>query len=160
MKEYEIFIEKRREARHFKTMSRQKRKLEAFCHKSSSDRGGHSNIIHSSRGDCSHQNNQNNIQSGTQIKINTKRDTEKWVINISDKPLSNDEEKLLAYGPNFAIVPKNPPIVQYVAAMEQACTKLEEDKVEEFKVQVEAAIQKIQKPKPNITREERIALTN
>ena len=38
-------------------------------------------------------------------------------------------------------------------------TKLEEGKEEEFRVQVKVAIQKIQKPKPNITREERIALT-
>ena len=47
----------------------------------------------------------------------------------------------------FAIVPKNSPIIQYVAAIEQACTKLEEGKVEEFRVQVKVAIQKIQKPK-------------
>ena len=80
------------------------------------------------------------------------------MINISDKALTNEEEKLLAHGPNIAIVPKNPPIVQYVAAIEQTCTKLEEGRAEEFKVKV--AIQKIQKPKPNITREERIALTN
>ena len=33
MKECELFIKNRREARHFKTMSRQKRKLEALCHK-------------------------------------------------------------------------------------------------------------------------------
>ena len=46
MKECEIFIEKRREARHYKTMSRQKMKLEALCQKSSSDRGGCSNIFH------------------------------------------------------------------------------------------------------------------
>ena len=46
-----------------------------------------------------------------------------------------------------------------MAAIEQACTKLEEGKAEEFRVQVKAAIQKIQKPKSNITREERIALT-
>ena len=37
-------------------------------------------------------------------------------------------------------------------------TKLEEGKVEEFRVQVKVAIQKIQKPKPNITRGERIAI--
>ena len=54
------------------------------------------------------------------------------MINISDKALSDEEEKLLAHGPNFAIVPKNPPIVQYVAAIEQACSKLEEGKAEEF----------------------------
>ena len=46
-----------------------------------------------------------------------------------------------------------------MAAIEQACTKLEEGKAEEVRVQVKAAIQKIQKPKPNITREERTTLT-
>ena len=162
IKECEIFIKERREARHFKTMVRQKSKLEALCHKSISERGGCSNIIHIGRGDHSHENNNNNIQSGTQNIINRtqRRDTEKWVINISDKALSDDEEKLLAQGPNFAIVPKNPPIVQYVAAIEQACTKLEEGKADEFRVQVKVAIQKVQKTKPNVTREERIALTN
>ena len=80
------------------------------------------------------------------------------MINISDKPLSTDEERLLAHGPNYAIVPKDPPIIQYVAAIEHACTKLEEGKVEEFRVQVKAPIQKIQKSKPNITRGERIAI--
>ena len=53
-----------------------------------------------------------------------------------------DEEKLLAHGPNYAIVPKDPPIIQYVAAVEHACTKLEEGKVEEFRVQVKVDIQK------------------
>ena len=82
----------------------------------------------------------------------------KWVINISSKPLTTDEEKLLAHGPNYAIVLRNPPIVQYVAAVEHACTKLEEGKAEEFRVQVKATIQKVQKPKPNITRGERKAI--
>ena len=54
---------------------------------------------------------------------------------------------------------KNPPIIQYVVAIEQVCTKMEEDKAEEFRVQVKVAIQRIQKSKPNITREERTALT-
>ena len=171
VKECELFI-KRREARHCKTMSRQKRKLEALCHKSSSNRCGCSNTIHSSKGDHSYPNTNNNIQSGIQSKTNTEstttttsttrttNTTSKWVINISDKPLTEEEEKLLAHGPTFVILPKNPPIIQYVAAIEQACTKLEEGKAEEFRVQVKAAIQKIHKPKSNITREERIALTN
>ena len=46
MKECESFIEKRKEARHQKTLSRQKRKFEALCQKSSFERGGHSNNIH------------------------------------------------------------------------------------------------------------------
>ena len=79
MKECELFIKNRREVRHFKTMSRQKRKLEALCHKSSSERGGYSNIIHSGKGDHSQLNNHNIIQNGTQNKNknNTKSDTEK-----------------------------------------------------------------------------------
>ena len=127
-------------------------KLEALCHKSNFERGGHSNNIHSSKDDWPYPNNQNNLNQ------NNGQNKNKWVINISDKPLTADEEKLLAHGPNYAIVSKEPPIVQYVAAIEHACSKLEEGKAEEFRVQVKAAIQKIQKPKPNITRGERIAI--
>ena len=65
MKECEIFIEKTREARHYKTMSRQNMKLEALCQKSNSNRGGHSKNFHSGKGDWPYQNNQNqNIGSG------------------------------------------------------------------------------------------------
>ena len=67
MKDCEIFVEKRREARHYKTMSRQKMELEALCQKSNSDRGGHSNNFHSGKGDQPYQNDQNqnnNIPNG------------------------------------------------------------------------------------------------
>ena len=83
----------------------------------------------------------------------------KWVINISSKPLTADEEKLLAHGLNYAIVPRNPPIIQYVAAVEHACTSLEVGKAEEFRVQVKVAIQKMKQPKPNLTRGERKAIS-
>ena len=42
----------------------------------------------------------------------------KWVINMSKKPLTDAQEKLLAYGPNFAITPRNSPIGEYIAAVE------------------------------------------
>ena len=83
---------------------------------------------------------------------------EKWVINISNQPLTPDQEKLLAHGPNFAVVPKEPPIAQYVAAVENACMRLEEGKVEEFRVQVKSAIQKIKPPRYNLTKGERRAI--
>ena len=132
-------------------MSRQKRKLEALCQKSNFQRGGHTNNIHSGKDDWpySYSNNQHR---------NNRQNKKKWVTNISDKPLSTDEERLLDHGPNYAIVPKDPSIIQYVAAIENACTKLEEGKADEFRGQVKAAIQKIQKPKPNITRGERMAI--
>ena len=65
------------------------------------------------------------------------------MINISSKPLTPEQEKLLAHGPNYAVVPKELPIAQYVTAVENACTKLEEGKAEEFRAQVKSAIQKI-----------------
>ena len=84
---------------------------------------------------------------------------EKWVINISNTPLTAEQEKLLAHGPNYAVVPRELPIAQYVAAIENACTKLEEGKVEEFRVQVKSAIQKIKPPRSNLTRGEKKAIT-
>ena len=154
MKECESFIEKRKEARHQKTLCRQKRKIEALCQKSSFERGGHSNNIHSGKDDWSYpySSNQKNQQH------NNIQNKNKWVKNISSKPLTADEERLLAHGPNYAIVPKDPPIVQYVAAIENACTRLEEGQADEFRVQVKVTMQKIQKPKPNITRGERKAI--
>ena len=151
MRECENFIEKRREVRHQMTLSRQKSKLEALCQKSNFKRGGHSNNIHSGKDGWSYPDSNNQQQ-------NNRQNNNKWVINISDKPLSADEKRLLAHGPNYAIVLKDPPIIQYVAAIENACTKLEEGQADEFRVQVKAAIQKIQKPKSNITSGERKAI--
>ena len=46
-----------------------------------------------------------------------------------------------------------------MAAIENACTKLEEGKAEEFRVQVKSAIQKIKPPRSNLTRGEKKAIT-
>ena len=45
MEECDMVIKTRKEARHFKTMNRQKRKIERLCHKNSSGRSGHSNTL-------------------------------------------------------------------------------------------------------------------
>ena len=37
---------------------------------------------------------------------NNMQNKNKWVINISRKPLTTDEERLLAHGPNYAIILK------------------------------------------------------
>ena len=47
----------------------------------------------------------------------------------------------------------------YIAVIEQVCSKLGDGKAEEFKVEVKAAIKKMHITKPNITKEERLALT-
>ena len=168
------FIDKSKEARHLKTMTRQKEKLKTLISKKqgekSSERGVHSNnrqsgmYMHSGRYMYS-----SNDKSGCPNQVlgsneekeskELEKEKEKWVINISSKPLTPDQEKLLAHGPNYAIVPKELPIAQYVAAVENACTKLEEGKEEEFRVQVKSAIQKIKQPRPNLTRGERRAIS-
>ena len=162
LQECKKFIEERREARHHKTMTRQKDKLKALCSKSnrenSYERGGCSNNMHSGNYMYSSKNDLSNQVLGSNENQKQNNRQNKWVINISSKPLTPDQEKLLAHGPNYAIVPKDPPIVQYVAAVEHACTRLEEGKVEEFRVQVKVAIQKIKKPKPNLTKGERKAI--
>ena len=40
----------------------------------------------------------------------------------------------MAHGPNYALVPKDPPIIQYVAAIENACSRLEEGQADESRV--------------------------
>ena len=49
-----------------------------------------------------------------------------WVRNLSKTPLTNAQEKVLARGPNFAIVPKELPVIEYVAAIEKACQQLKQ----------------------------------
>ena len=167
------FIEDSKEARHLKTMSRQKEKLKVLTGRKletnkGAKRSGHSNNRHSSRYMYSGNFNTScpNQVLGSKGETNTQyfdremeKGKDKWVINISNTPLTAEQEKLLAHGPNYAIVPRELPIAQYVAAIENACTKLEEGKAEEFRVQVKSAIQKIKPPRSNLTRGERRAIT-
>ena len=131
-------------------MDRQKQKLEQLCQRNSSKRGVHSN---------QHGNHTciNTDNSGVSPANNITH-TNKWVINISSKPLTQAQEKLLAHGPNYAMVPRSPPITEYVAVIEQACSKLQQEEVEELRGEVKSIIKKAHSPSPNITREERKAI--
>ena len=73
-------------------------------------------------------------------------------------PLTEAQMKLLSHRPNYAMVPKNPPIMEYIAAIEKACTSLQPGKVEELRGEVKANIKKMQPPKQNLTKEEHKAL--
>ena len=54
------------------------------------------------------------------------------MINLSNTPLTDEQEKLLAHGPKFVITPREALVNEYIAAVEQACTKLEQGNQEEF----------------------------
>ena len=147
LKECQKFINTRREAMHSKTMDRQIKKLDRLCHRNSSKRGGPSNTC----GDhtCTREN------AGVSPLYNNTNT--KWVINISGKPLTEAQEKLLAHRPNYAVVPRSPPITEYVAAIEQACSKLQQGEAEELRGEVKSITKKTHNP-PNITKEEMKAI--
>ena len=60
----------------------------------------------------------------------------KWVINLSNKPLTPAQRSVLAKGPNFAVTPRQPPNLEYITAIEAACTKLSQQDAEELRADI------------------------
>ena len=60
----------------------------------------------------------------------------KWVINLSNKPLTPAQRSVLAKGPNFAGTPRQPPNLEYITAIEAACTKLSQQDAEELRADI------------------------
>ena len=70
------------------------------------------------------------------------------------KPLTEAQTRLPAHGPNYAIIPRNPPKEEYIAAIEQACHKLKEGEADELRVKIKNILKKAQTPRSNISKEE------
>ena len=81
-----------------------------------------------------------------------------WVKNLSASTLTKDQIKALAHGPNYAIVPRSPPVGEYITAIENVCNQLQQGKVEELRGEIKSVLKNICTPRPNITREERKAI--
>ena len=60
----------------------------------------------------------------------------KWVINLSSKPLIQAQRAVLAKGPNFVVTPRHPPNIEYITAIEAACTKLGQQDAEELRAEI------------------------
>ena len=156
MRECESFIKIRREARHQKTLKRQLSKFERLCHRNT---GGCSNnqdgALHVWANNTKGRNNVDQGPITTSIQgpsitmqgLDTDENKENiWVRNLSKTPLTNAKEKVLARGPNFAIVPKEPPVIEYVAAIEKACQQLKQGEAEELRGKIKSIIKKIHPP--------------
>ena len=67
---------------------------------------------------------------------------------------------MLARGPKFVIKPKQPPVEEYITAIERTCPKLDKGEADEFRVEVKKALKKAQNKTRsfNITKEENQAL--
>ena len=60
----------------------------------------------------------------------------KWVINLSSKPLTPAQRSVLAKGPNFVVTPRHLPNLEYITAIEAACTKLSQQNAEELRADI------------------------
>ena len=52
------------------------------------------------------------------------------------KPLTQAQRSLLAKGPNFVVTPRHPPNLEYITAIETACTTLGQQDAEELKAEI------------------------
>ena len=106
---------------------------------------------------------QGNPNSGNPPDPHTCRaPSDKWVINLSSTPLSSKQLTLLQKGPNFAIIPKHPPIEAYITATEIAAAKLPNQEAEEFRSDVNRLLKQQQQQPPqhcNLTPAQCRALT-
>ena len=128
-----VFIKTRKESRHIKTQLRQINKFNRLCQK---NRGGPSNQQHGGNGGHA---SKLQLTAGETVEktretpstaedasttTTTTKSRAKWVINISSRPLSTVQERLLAQGPNFAIVPREPPIVDCITELRKYAKSL------------------------------------
>ena len=74
----------------------------------------------------------------------------KWVINLSNKPLTPAQRSVLAKGPNFAVNPRQPPNLEYITAIEAACTKLSQQDAEELRADNNRVLRSSQPPQTQL----------
>ena len=68
------------------------------------------------------------------------------------------QERLLAHRPNFAVVPREWQVREYITAIERACQQLQQGKVQELRGEIKAILKKTPPSKLNNTKEEHQAL--
>ena len=166
MAEYNEIMFKIKEDRHHKTLERQKAKLDRLIRrKEPVNKGGCSNpnpnmqryMYHSSTF-MYHSGTDNSRTTAITTTDTGKTTTEdpnsrstsptstavksKWVINMSKKPLTESQEKLLAHGPNYAVTPRSPPIGEYITVVEKTCHNLTQGDADEMRAEIKAAIKR------------------
>ena len=68
--------------------------------------------------------------------------------------MTDAQPSLLAHGPNFVLVAREPPTCEYIVATEKVCQQLTQGKVEELRGEIKSLLKKNHKIKPNIPRDE------
>ena len=129
-----------------------------MCHKNINTESGLSNIQNDKHDEKVNNNTKKRKKDDSANHPHVASNNNAWVGHISSTLLTKVQMKLLSHGPNYPVVPRSPPITDYIAAIKQACTVLKQRKAEELRGEVKAIIKKTQPPKYNLTREEHKAL--
>ena len=181
MAKCEDFIEVGRERQHLETLKRQKVKLDKLLQQKQRDEEKHKvrhgiHTVYLSNTAINNNNNtdpvyatltnnsnsNNTLEEEREVKIGEDNRMERkentWVKNLSSTPLTEDQIKALVYGPNFAIVPKRPPLGEYITAIENVCNQLPQGKAEELRGEIKSVMKKVHPTRFNITKGERKAI--
>ena len=144
------FIKEKKESIHFKTLECQKSKFQRLCHKSRKIEGGCSKTPHGDHDEI--ETNNTSDSKSTQTTIICRSET------FQVPPITEAQLKVLSHGPNFAMVPRCPPVGEYISSIEQVCSQLKQGEAERLRGEIKSILKKIQLPKSNITRVEQKAL--
>ena len=152
------FINKVREERYNRVKARQVRKFHILLSKNIqiNDKGNIPNRSRWGVNTSRQEHGSNRLDNGNQEDNNHKN---KWVINLSKTNLTEAQKAVLAKGPNYSITPNHIPNVEYITVVESMCCKLKEDDAMELRSDINSLLRKAKTPKPNLTKQERIGLS-
>ena len=85
-------------------------------------------------------------------------DTNRWVMNLSDRQISDDKRSILSKGLNFAITPTALPAEEIIAGTEVVAKHMTATAADELRGEVVRTIKRAKLPKSNISKGERVAL--
>ena len=68
------------------------------------------------------------------------------------------QRSALAKRPNFAVTPRQPPNLEYITAIEAACTKLSQQDAVELRADINRVLRSSHSPKPNLIKAQNLAL--
>ena len=105
----------------------------------------------------------NNAVNGPIVDVSDEekeRIKSKWIVNLSDRVLTSDEECLFKKGLNFAVTPDKIPTEEYIIGIESACRLIGPNtkEAETLRSDCVRILKNAPPPKPNLKRKEKIAL--
>ena len=86
------------------------------------------------------------------------QEVDRWVVNLTDRSLSEPQKEVLRLGLNFAPAPTKLPLVDTIAAVEEGAQQLKEEDAEDLRGRVCGILRHAKPPKDNLTKEQRRAL--